>query len=198
MDDIFDKFIELARPKPDANGHLSDLDVHAWGTGSEGTLGMADGVGDSMEFVIPDAFMNLAVHALAAAGHSICVNRDCEVNHLPIDQQPATVHYDFVKDSKIWGPLRLYTKSSIIWWVPDPTPTLPIADDAHYMLTNNPRLPPKSPLPHDGPGGPYTDLYTVRIEAECLYRGRAFALLSRLSACQYLRRLLGGVTRSYE
>lgn len=120
--------------------------------------------------------MNLAIGALTSAGYSLCVKQDCGWNKAPYTQPPATVHFDKVKDSLLWGPLWLYTKSSVFWWLSDPTPSLPTLDDAHYMLTNDERLPLRT-WPHSGPDGPWLDIYPVRIVKPILFT-KALILLS--------------------
>jgi hypothetical protein len=106
---------------------------------------------------------------------TLCVKQDCFCYTLPLRQAPATVHFNEVKDSRLWGPLRLYIKSGVLWWLTDPTPSLPTSDDAHYMLTNDQRLPPRA-CSHSGPDGPWLDIYAVRIVNPILFT-EAFILL---------------------
>lgn len=130
--------------------------------------------------------MGKAIAALTSAGYSLCVNQECPLITRPHAQPPATVHFDQVKDSRLWGPLRLYVKSSVLWWLPDPTPSLPTLEDPHYMLTNDERLPPRACLQQShldlgsyGPDGPWLDIYPVRIVKPILFTEALILLCCR-------------------
>ncbi|KAJ5109044.1 hypothetical protein N7456_005719 [Penicillium angulare] len=126
----------------------------------------------------------MAIAALTSAGYSLCVDQNCYWNTHKFEHPPGTVHFDTVKDSRLWGPLRLYTKSSVLWWLPDPTPTLPTLDDPHYMLTDDKRLPPRTWPRRDldgnlGPDGPWLNIYPVRIVKPILFTEALILLCCR-------------------
>jgi hypothetical protein len=119
--------------------------------------------------------MNLAIITLTSVGYSLCLNQDCEWNQLNCEIPPA-IHFDTVHNSRLWGPVCLWPKSSVLWWLPDPTPSLPSPDDAHYMLTNIQRLPQRK-WPRFSPNGPWLQIYPVRIVKPILFT-EALLLLS--------------------
>ncbi|KAJ6130838.1 hypothetical protein N7512_003618 [Penicillium capsulatum] len=70
-------------------------------------------------------------------------------------------HFHDLKHKTYKGPLRLHRKSTLIWWVPDPVLEHPEKDDSFFTLTNDPEALPNGR--NDGPSGPWTGLYPIRI-----------------------------------
>lgn len=75
------------------------------------------------------------------------------------------------------GVLRVYAKSSHLWWLPDFEPGPPAADDPDLMLSNDSRLPP---YVLRGFSGPWTELYPIKILNPSSLTEAAFWLASYL------------------
>ncbi|KAL4908562.1 hypothetical protein BDW74DRAFT_175244 [Aspergillus multicolor] len=107
-------------------------------------------------FVIPDAHMAAAINVLVAAGYDHCQDATC--NELKVDRvgpnnsdinmvisknryhSVPAAHFRFQPDN-VYA-LSLHLQSEVLWWLPDIQAGPPAANDAAFMLSNDPRLPP--------------------------------------------------------
>ncbi|OJJ30458.1 hypothetical protein ASPWEDRAFT_32634 [Aspergillus wentii DTO 134E9] len=93
-----------------------------------------------IELVIPDEHLQAATETLAQAGYHV---------HF---------HTDGMDD--FFGLLSLFKKSTTLWWLPEFPQGLAPADDPHFMLSTDRRLPSRI---YRGPSGPWTELYPIKI-----------------------------------
>ncbi|KAI9932212.1 hypothetical protein ASPWEDRAFT_171661 [Aspergillus wentii DTO 134E9] len=113
-----------------------------------------------LEFVIPDEQIKAASDTLYEAGFCICGKSDCPELRTNQFYPIADVHFHLEGMTEEHHTLSLFSKSSMVWWLPDfslgPLPK----DDPHFILSTDPRLPPRK---EGGGSGPWTHLYPIRI-----------------------------------
>jgi hypothetical protein len=139
-----------------------------WGWTALGLMGQDWGFPE-IDFVVPDTMIKDAAHALARAGNLICNDPGCPQGRQDRATSRALViardrfhmlpekHFHLVGGNV----LLLHRKSNIAWWLPDLQAGPPAADDPHFILsTDEERLPPRAV---DGPSGPWTQYYPVKI-----------------------------------
>lgn len=91
--------------------------------------------GAGTDFVILDSFMNSAIEALKEYGFEPCRNKNCKYFTIARRQRTARVHFD--RDpADNHGPIALYLKSRMLWWIEDWTVDRPSNCDPHLSLSN--------------------------------------------------------------
>lgn len=91
----------------------------------------------------------------------------------------AAAHFDHVPKVQDIGPIQIFPKSHILWWLKEIPSGAPSPDDEDLILTNDPRLPPRlktrtadSKLARSlykeyeediGPSGTWEEIYPMKI-----------------------------------
>ncbi|KAL3478050.1 hypothetical protein BJX99DRAFT_256817 [Aspergillus californicus] len=172
-----------------------------WAVGLHGS----DRAYPEIDFVIPDAKLQLSIDTLITAGLDICTKTDCtelRVDRCPLAHQLAVgrsrgpVHisayrpilcrnrYHAIADAHFhlesrytyYTVLSLYKQSEILWWLGDITLDPVGSDDATFMYSDDPRLPPRGVK---GPTGPWTDLHPVKVLKQSLLAEALVLLMCR-------------------
>ncbi|KAJ5577398.1 uncharacterized protein N7459_006362 [Penicillium hispanicum] len=134
--------------------HEAKIPALLWGWWAAALVGEYDPSVEAVDFVVPDQLLQKATDTLMAAGYSRCTKKDCPYSHLITD-----IHFDS-SPQDLWGPIRLYPKSSIVWWVPDPPVGNSVENDPHFIMSNDHRLPAAA---DQGPCGPWPDVFPVTV-----------------------------------
>ncbi|CRL28558.1 unnamed protein product [Penicillium camemberti] len=154
---------DQARPAADVARILDEAQVPniLWGGLPQGLVARWNEHEKDVEFITLDHLIFMASNALIAAGFTPCSDPDCREVHSKNNDCPiAPVHFHIEAQYPQHGVLRVYAKSSHLWWLPDFEPGPPAADDPDLMLSNDSRLPP---YVLRGFSGPWTELYPIKI-----------------------------------
>ncbi|CAP79007.1 Pc06g00140 [Penicillium rubens Wisconsin 54-1255] len=132
-----------------------------WGTMAAWLVGDWRHFNEDIQFLVLDHLIQKASDALFAAGFTPCTDPGCDVvKTVNNDYLIPPVHFHVEALYPEHEVLRLYPKSSHLWWLPDFGASAPAADDPHLMLSNDPRFPPYVP---EGMSGPWTEVYPIKV-----------------------------------
>lgn len=110
--------------------------------------------------VVDNDHLEDASKAIAQAGFPECRDFTCFERQHDRRRQVAEIHFHIKSKYPEHTVLSIYTKSSIVWWLPAIPVGSPAEDDPNLMLSNDPRLPPYN---RHGCTGPLRELYPMKI-----------------------------------
>ncbi|GIJ91794.1 hypothetical protein Asppvi_010767 [Aspergillus pseudoviridinutans] len=128
-------------------------------------------------FVIPDTVIDEARNVLETAKFPLChLGEICPAIQPNCPAPPPYAHFNIKQkgDPRKWFRIELHRKSDLLWTAPEIPAGKPDANDPHYMLANDARLPEPSPRERLGRMDP-TD-YAVKIPTPNQY-AEALAML---------------------
>jgi hypothetical protein len=99
-------------------------------------------------FVIPDDLIDEARNVLETAKLPLCqLGQTCPAIQPNRPAPTPYAHFNIKRkgDPRKWFRVELHRKSDLLWTAPDIPACTPEADDPHYMLANDARLPEYSP-----------------------------------------------------
>ncbi|KAJ5940561.1 hypothetical protein N7516_000729 [Penicillium verrucosum] len=148
-----------------------------WGTMAAWLIGDWRPYNEDIQFLVLDHLIQTASDALSAAGIAPCTDPECAVvRTVHNDWLVPPVHFHVKALYPEHDVLRLYSKSTYLWWLPDFGTSAPAADDPHLILSNDSRHPP---YVFNGMSGPWTEVYPVKVLTRSSFTEAALWLLFR-------------------